>query len=175
MTLDLPPLWVPVGLAIVGLLLLFAAIYAALARRNTGRYGRLRSVDLPTRPGTHLRSERWRLSGRPDEIRERADGVWIPIEVKSRRGPRGSPPASHQAQVLAYCLLIEETTGRAPPYGVLRYSDGAEFHVVWDERARAWISSLRASMDRPYRGEATPSVGRCRGCPWRTACDRSAV
>jgi CRISPR-associated exonuclease Cas4 len=171
----LGPVPVPEVLAAIGLVLLFVGIYSALSLRRSRRYGRLRSIDLPYRPGQYLRSERWRLAGRPDEIRERSDGTWIPIELKSRTSPSGGPPASHQAQVAAYCLLIEEATGRAPPYGVLRYSDGGEFRVTWDARTRDWLWSLRSSMDRPYRGEATPSAGKCRGCTWRAWCDRRAA
>lgn len=78
---------------------------------------------------------------------------------------------SHRIQVAAYCLLIESATGRAPPYGVLRYSDGGEFRITWDAPARAELLELRAAMGRPYRGEATPSAARCSRCPWRTGCD----
>jgi CRISPR-associated exonuclease Cas4 len=161
-------------LALAGSALLYVALRSALVRQRSRRYGALRSVDLPERSGPPLRSERWRLSGRPDEIRERPDGTWIPVEHKSRRSPVGAPPPSHQAQVAAYCLLVEETTGRSPPYGVLRYADGGEFHVLWDDRARAWLWSLRQALDRPYDGRADPSPGKCRGCAWRPWCDRRA-
>jgi CRISPR-associated exonuclease Cas4 len=172
---DLSPIEVAAALGLLGLLLLAIGFGSALARRRGRRYGTLRSVDLPDRPGTALRSERWRLAGRPDELRERPDGTWVPIEIKTRSTPRSGPPPSHQAQVAAYCLLVEETTGRSPPYGVIRYSDGGEFRVVWDARARAWLWSLRQALDRPYAGAATPSPGKCVGCAWRDWCDRRAA
>ena len=31
------------------------------------------------------------------------------------------PYASHVFQLLAYCLLVESTTGQRPPYGILKY------------------------------------------------------
>jgi CRISPR-associated exonuclease Cas4 len=156
----------------VGAVLLLAAV-AVAARRS--RRGRLRSVDLPGAEGPLLRSERWRLAGRPDEIRERSDGTLIPVEVKSRAAPRSGPSPSHVAQVAAYCLLLEEQTGRPPPFGVLRYGDGQERRIPWDDATRRWVVQLRERLDQPYDGRANPGVARCRRCPYRAACDRRAA
>jgi len=125
------------------------------------------------RPAT-LRSERYRLVGRPDELRRLGDGRVVPVEFKSRSTPPRGPSPSHVVQVRAYCLLVEETTGSAPPYGILRYSDG-EFRVRWDDRARDELLRLRAEVLRPYDGRATPSRARCARCPWFGACDARAT
>jgi CRISPR-associated exonuclease Cas4 len=98
----------------------------------------------------------------------------VPVEVKSRAAPRGGPPRSHIAQVAAYCLLIEEVTGRRPPFGILRYSDGREFRVPWEDRTRRWLSSIRRELDRPYDGRANPSPGRCGRCAYREGCEQRA-
>jgi CRISPR-associated exonuclease Cas4 len=162
-------------LPFVALLLLLAgaALLARILLRGRRGPGRLHSVDLPSRPGPLLRSERWRLAGRPDEIRELPDGRWIPVEWKSRRAPRDGPPLSHRIQLWAYCLLVEETTGRAPPYGQLRYGDGVEFDLPWDQAARAELARIREEVAQRYDGRATPSPGRCRGCRYRSGCDAS--
>lgn len=165
--------WLAIGLAAAGVLLLGAAGYGAWFRSRRSSYGRIESVDLPSERAPLLRSERWRLSGRPDEIRVLPDGTRVPVEIKSRPGYRHGPPASHRAQVAAYCLLLEESTGRPPPYGILRYGDGSEYRIPWGAPARSALHSVRREMARGYDGRASPSPGKCRGCTFRGSCDRS--
>ena len=169
MTSLLPAL---VVLALVVALLFGLRALAGFA--NDRRSGRLLAVDdgvgLPLR-----RAPRYRLVGRPDELRSLPGGEVIPVEIKSRRSPRGAPPPSHRVQVEAYCLLVEEATGRAPPYGLLRYGDGGEWTVPWDRPARDEVLGALDAVRRPYRGEATPSVARCGGCGWRAGCDARAA
>ena len=159
-------------LAAVGLGLVAWAVRALSQRRRDTTLGRLVAIDAG-RPAT-LRSERFRLVGRPDALRGLDDGRWVPIEVKSRTTPPSGPSPSHVVQVRAYCLLVEETTGAAPPYGVLRYSDG-EFRVRWDARAREELLALLSELRRPYDGRATPSRAKCARCPWFSACDARAT
>jgi CRISPR-associated exonuclease Cas4 len=166
-------LWVLVALA--GGILLGAGGTALIRRREQRRAGRLLQSDLPSRPGTVLRSARFRIAGRPDELRVLPDGRWVPVELKSRSSPRRGPPASHQVQVAAYCLLVEETIGRAPPYGLLRYGDGGEFRLEWTPEVRNQLLDLRRQLDAPYDGRALPSPGRCSGCAWRRSCDQAAI
>jgi len=158
--------------AVAGVVLLAWALRALSARRTDRSRGRLVAID-PGRPTT-LRSERYRLVGRPDELRQRTDGRLVPVEVKSRSTPARGPAPSHVAQVRAYCLLVEETTGVPPPYGILRYADG-EFRIRWDASARTELLHLRAELLAPYDGRATPSPARCAACPWVGGCDARAV
>jgi CRISPR-associated exonuclease Cas4 len=155
-------------IAVAGLGLLAWGLRGLSERRYDRSRGRLVAVD-PGRPVT-LRSERYRIVGRPDELRRRSDGRLVPVEFKSRSTPSRGPPPSHIVQVRAYCLLVEETTGVAPPYGLLRYSDG-EFRVRWDEEARRELLAVRSELIRPYDGRATPSAARCARCPWYGVCD----
>jgi CRISPR-associated exonuclease Cas4 len=156
---------------LLGAALAIAAGWALLRRAHDRRHGDLIASDRPGARDVPIASEEHRIVGRPDAIRRLPDGREIPIEIKRRPTPRGGPMRSHRVQVAAYCLVIESSTGRAPPYGVLRYSDGGEFRIPWDTAARAELLSLRAAMGRPYRGEATPSEARCARCPWRPGCD----
>jgi CRISPR-associated exonuclease Cas4 len=167
--------WAAVGLLLVGALLVLAAARSLARRAREARYGSLVSVDERAGSGPLLRSDRYRLSGRPDELRRIPDGRLVPIEFKSRTTPRTGVPRSHRIQVAAYCLLVEETTGRSPPYGVVRYGDGGEARVRWDDAARAEVVALRGELDRPYDGRATPSMARCARCPWRDVCDARAA
>lgn len=171
----LPPLspTLLIGLLIVvGLGLAAWGARALSLRRAEARYGSLAAVDAG-RPAV-LRSERYRIQGRPDALRELSRGRLVPVEVKSRPSPATGPSRSHLVQVWAYCLLVEEATGRAPPFGVLRYAD-QEYRVTWDGVARRELLALRAELDRPYDGRATPSPSRCARCPWVRACDARAV
>ena len=57
------------------------------------------------------------LTGKPDYLVQ-SEGAIIPIEVKSGRPP-AAPYDSHIFQLAAYCLLVEQTYGKRPPYGIL--------------------------------------------------------
>lgn len=160
------------ALVIVGLGLAGWGVRALSARRRDNALGSLVAIDAG-RP-TVLRSYRYRMQGRPDALRQLSDGRWVPIEVKSRASPSSGPTRSHLVQVWAYCLLVEEATGRSPPLGVLRYSD-REFRVPWDAEARRELLGLRAELLEPYDGRASPSPSRCARCPWVTGCDARAV
>lgn len=167
--------------ALAAALLLVAvalAAYGAYRLRELGEdraLGRLVAVDAGPTPGPLLRAPSWGIAGRPDEVRALPDGRWVPVEWKTRAAPARGPMPSHRLQLLAYCLLCEAATGRAPPYGVLRYGDGVEFRVAWDAPARAELWAVRSAMARRYDGRATPSPGKCAGCRWRDGCDARAV
>lgn len=169
--MDLPPLngtTIALGIVLLGVVLAAWALRALSARRRDRALGSLIAADAGS--PTVLRSYRLRIQGRPDELRRMPDGRVVPVELKSRPAPAGGPPASHLVQVWAYCLLVEETTRRIPPFAVLRYSD-VEFRVPWDEAAREELLRLRAELDRPYDGRAAPSPGKCARCRWVRACD----
>jgi CRISPR-associated exonuclease Cas4 len=172
--MDLPSLnlLLALGVAVVGVAIAAAAARSLAQRHRENAPGTLVAIDAGA-PAT-LRSERYRLSGRPDVLRRLPDGRIVPIELKSRAAPPRGPPRSHLVQVAAYCLLVEESTGRAPPYGLLRYGDGEEYRVPWDASARGDLLRLRREIDQPYDGRATPTPGKCAHCGWRAVCDARA-
>jgi len=157
--------------AVVGLAIVAWALRALALRHRDAVSGTLVAADAGH--AWTLKSDRYRLIGRPDELRRQPDGRLVPVELKSRATPPRGPTPSHVAQVRAYCLLVEETTGASPPYGLLRYADG-EFRVRWDDRARDELLQVRAEMLERYDGQATPSPGRCARCPWVRVCDARA-
>jgi CRISPR-associated exonuclease Cas4 len=168
----------PVVLGAVGTALAVLALVSAWTlwrRRRDRRPGQLVALDDGRDRGATLRSPRWKLVGRPDELRRRPDGTIVPVEWKSRRAPTGDVPASHRIQLYAYCLLVEESSGRPPPFGILRYGDRAERSLPWDDRARTELFEVLDKARRPYRGEATPSPGKCRACGYRGSCDVRAA
>lgn len=161
---------VPLVVAVVGAVSVLAGAVSLARRASERRLGALVAVDAG-RPVT-LRSERYRLVGRPDELRRRRDGTLIPVELKHRAAPRRGPYPSHLIQLAAYCLLVEDTTGRTPPFGVLRYLD-REVPVPFDANLRARVLSTLAEATGPYDGRAAPGPAKCGGCPWSPSCDAS--
>ncbi len=163
---DLLP-WVLFG---VGVAAVAAGAVSIGRSRPERRLGALVSVDVG--PSRALRSERYRLVGRPDAVRRRADGASVPVELKHRACPPAGPFPSHTVQLAAYLLLLEETTGVPPPFGVLRYTD-REVIVRWDAPLRRRLFRLLAEVRAEYDGRADPSPAKCAGCAWSPGCDAS--
>ena len=131
--------------------------------------GGWRSPDKP------LFAARYRLAGKPDYLVETRAGL-IPIEVKSRPAPP-EPFPSHVLQLAAYCLLVEESDGLAPPHGLIKYADAA-FEVDYTPALRRELLALLDEMQSSFRGEVHRShqeTRRCAGCGYRPVCDQSLV
>jgi CRISPR-associated exonuclease Cas4 len=117
------------------------------------------------------------LRGRPDQI-VIIDGEFIPVEQKTGKVPK-KPHQSHRLQLLAYISLVESSTTKSPPYGVLRYGNEDIHQVYWDEHAK---EDLRGSIIEVQRlmveGGAQRNhdrEGKCRSCSRRYACSESLV
>ena len=115
-------------------------------------------------------SKKYRIRGRPDMVLK-IDEHEIPVEVKTGRVPRG-PLFSHILQLAAYCLLVEERSGR-PPYGILRYGN-TEHEIEFDDDLRDLlvkkIEEMRmlAKAGGAHRNHNRP--GKCRTCSRRDVC-----
>ena len=115
------------------------------------------------------------LTGRPDYI-VRQGRSHIPVEVKSGPSPK-EPHRSHVLQLAAYCHLVESTMGRRPPYGILKYADGA-YKLPYTRALQQDLSTILGflrkaqdlSLDRSHN-----SPNRCRACGFRSSCDQSLV
>lgn len=118
-----------------------------------------------------LISNRYGLTGRPDYIIIR-DEAHIPVELKTGRVPKG-PFFSHIMQVGAYCILVEEAYGEAPPYGIVRYGE-REFEVDYTDDLKSLvlqkIEEMRAAEKTGdvHRNHNRP--GKCRSCSRREIC-----
>jgi CRISPR-associated exonuclease Cas4 len=155
---------------VLGLVLLGVAAVPLLRLRAERAVGRLVTVEPD---GTRLlQSDRYRLRGRPDEVRRRSDGSLVPVEYKHREAPVRRAFFAHTVQVWAYCLLLEEATGRPPPFGIVRYTDRDD-RVPWNPEAKAALVDLTRRALGPYDGSAAPTVGKCRQCAWSDRCDAS--
>lgn len=117
-----------------------------------------------------------RLVGKPDYILKR-EGKIIPLEYKSGRAPRRLF-ASHENQVGAYFLLIESRYGKmaAPPFGIVRFSDGKEFQVPNTDELRGRVVREAQAMQeiqtgmRPARRDHQ-SRAKCAACEFFPVCD----
>jgi CRISPR-associated exonuclease Cas4 len=161
------------SLAVGGVALL---VWSRRAYRQTGLPpGRVIAADTSRwrRAESPLISRRWGLVGRPDYLMATADGM-IPVEVKASRRP-AAPYLSHLLQLAAYCLLVEETSGRRPPYGILHYSD-ATLAIPFDDALRQSLietmAALRRDETRPVVARSHAEAERCRRCGVRYACDQ---
>ncbi len=136
--------------------------------------GRIVYVDLDDENVEMLESVRYGLRGRPDHILEK-DGHYIPVELKTGRTPRG-PLFSHIVQLGAYGLIIEDMTGKRPPYGILKYPEKS-FEIEFTDELRDIVLKKRNELLNDLeRGEAHRNhhrPGKCRACSRRKLCPES--
>jgi CRISPR-associated exonuclease Cas4 len=116
------------------------------------------------------------LTGKPDYLIER-DGQIIPVEVKSGRTPE-APYDSHIYQLASYCLLVEKTYGKRPPYGIIHYST-RDFAIDYTQELESSLLELLAEMKRDEHKKDVPrsheQASRCARCGFRKTCDQSLV
>lgn len=133
--------------------------------------GGIRYADARDKRAPLFRSERYGLQGRPDYVVQEGRHH-IPVEVKSGDAP-AVPYDSHRMQLAAYCLLVEEATGKAPPYGVIRYDDRS-VRVPYDAALRGELLATIDEMRRHLRaGEPPPPIpfpARCAHCGYIHTC-----
>ncbi len=121
-----------------------------------------------------LFSNRYRLTGKPDYLIHQQNHI-IPVEVKSSTGLT-RPYDSHVLQLMAYCLLVEETEKKPPPFGTLHYPD-ANFRIEYTPQARAellnTLNRLRSDLSSNDVSRSHTSPERCRYCGYRHVCTQS--
>ncbi|GAB4399101.1 MAG: CRISPR-associated protein Cas4 [Anaerolineales bacterium] len=112
------------------------------------------------------------LTGKPDYLVE-SKGQVIPVEVKSGKTPP-APYDSHIYQVAAYCLLVEKTMGRRPPYGIIHYPE-RDFAVDYTHDLENALLDTLAEMRRDERKSEIPrsheSPARCARCGFAEICE----
>lgn len=117
------------------------------------------------------------LRGRPDQI-VIIDNEFIPVEQKTGKIPV-KPHDSHVLQLLAYTALVEASTGRTPPYGLLRYGEQDLHQIPWNEEAKqrlyTAIKTIQTAMAKGGAKRNHDREGKCRSCSRRYACDERLV
>jgi CRISPR-associated exonuclease Cas4 len=167
---------ITVGLALI-MLALIALIGALRLRAATG---------LPWAPVVYHDTDAWTLErplvarriglvGKPDYLIQMR-GRLIPVEVKPGRNA-AHPYESDLMQLAAYCVLIEETTGVAPPYGLLRYAERT-FRLSYTTRVREEVLTLLDEMRNALDNDCDRShddPARCWGCGFLSQCDQAII
>ena len=114
------------------------------------------------------------LTGKPDYLVEQ-NGKIIPVEVKSSRAPE-APYDSHIYQLASYCLLVEKTYHKRPPYGIIHYDD-KNFSVEYTHELEQSLLELLTEMKRDgMKKEVARSheqASRCKRCGFKSVCDQS--
>jgi CRISPR-associated exonuclease Cas4 len=170
----------------MGWLLLVALVLGGLGVWLLIRAGRLRrKTALPVGRVTYADTGAWdrcerplfssqqRLPGKPDYLVRTREGV-VPVEVKSGMAPDQPYPA-HVLQLAAYCLLVEEQEGRAPPHGIVKY-DNRSFEMDYTPALRAELLTTLDAMRHDLRARdvdrSHDEPGRCQGCGYRERCEQ---
>jgi CRISPR-associated exonuclease Cas4 len=113
------------------------------------------------------------LTGKPDYLVQH-NGQIIPVEVKSGRAPE-APYDSHIFQLASYCLLVEKTYGKRPPYGIIHYNN-RDFAVDYTEELESKLLDLLVEMRRDNHKADVPrsheQPSRCARCGYRKVCDQ---
>jgi len=116
------------------------------------------------------------LTGKPDYLVQQ-NGRIIPVEVKSGRAPQ-APYDAHIYQLAAYCLLVEKTYHKRPPYGIIHYQD-RDFAVDYTTQLESALLDILADMKRdqlkPEVDRSHEQSARCARCGFRNVCDQSLV
>ena len=163
-------------LAIAFVLALIVWVHAGRKIARSGiPEGRLLFQDADRRHELQqpLVSLRYGLTGKPDYLVETTEGL-VPVELKSRDSLRAGPYASEIAQLTAYCVLVEDTTGVTPPYGVIQYTNRSS-QMQYTRQAREEIlqviDEMRSARDAQsiHRNHTQP--GRCRACGFWSICE----
>ncbi len=145
--------------------------YSGDKKRAGVKKGELEYHDSFTRKAQLLRSDKHGLTGRPDYLLKMGDDI-IPVEVKTGRVPRG-PLFSHILQLSAYCLLVEETYGKVPPYGVIRYGTTEHELEYTPEMKKLVLDKLKEMRERVTSNNVHRNHNRaskCRYCSRRRIC-----
>lgn len=167
-------LMVALGIALIlGAIGIFVLAFV-LRQRSGLPWARVVSQDVSeartlTRP---LFSSRLGLTGKPDYVLQRGSHL-IPVEVKPNRYAQ-QPYQSDLMQLAAYLVLVEETTGMAPPYGLLRYAE-TTFRLPYTAAVRAEVLTTLSEMRDLLRATDVArdheDAARCRKCGFRDQCE----
>jgi CRISPR-associated exonuclease Cas4 len=131
--------------------------------------GKIEYIDIDD--SKVFKSKEYGLSGKPDYVMKLGDNL-IPVEEKKGRTPQG-PLFSHILQVAAYCFLIEETMGRTPPYGLLKYPEREDTIEYNDDLKQMLLEKLEDMRNIMNTGEVHRNhnrPGKCRNCSRRDVC-----
>jgi CRISPR-associated exonuclease Cas4 len=158
--------------------LLLAAVSLFLRGRHDRTLGGLPAGDLiytdnPEGDCPVLFSHRHGLKGKPDALVRTESGDLIPVERKKTRAPQRGPYAGDLIQAAAYCVVVEEEFGRAPPFMRIQYADRWFDEPYTPERKR-WVLETCARLRQMRRQDdcrrSHRIAAKCGNCGQRANC-----
>jgi CRISPR-associated exonuclease Cas4 len=170
-----------IAIAILGMVFIVALLMWARARHRIRQSGipdgrvvyqdtdRRHYVECP------LVSPSCGLTGKPDYLVEAANGL-IPVELKSRNCPRSGPHEGEVTQVTAYCVLVEDCCGAAPPHGILQFADRSwPIRYTLKDRKRLLhiLDEMREARNTRTAHRDHQHAARCRACGYRAVCNEA--
>ncbi len=166
----------PVALVLLVLGILFLWV-AARRRQESGLpAGRVIYTDTSAwgKVENPLFDSQLNITGKPDYLVKRDEGI-IPVEYKSRAAP-AEPYEGHIYQLAMYCLLVEKTAAKRPPYGIIRYSNRS-YAIDYTPQLEAALLDLLAEIRRVERKRSIDrshqDPTRCKSCGYREICDQA--
>lgn len=165
--------WIAAFLLVIGLALLWFAMR------------RMSATGLPAGKIIYCDTREWgpveeplydaelNLTGKPDYMVEQGDLI-IPVEVKSSRVSDG-PYDAHIFQLAAYCMLVERTYAKRPPYGILHYANrtyAVDYTPALENALLDLLTEIHGQGQRRDVARSHESAARCAGCGYRHICDQ---
>lgn len=157
------------------LVLAFAALVAWAYFRRRDETGGLPQghVTYQDTDGRRIRktlvSHRYGLAGRPDYVVQTPDGI-VPIEVKSRLCGPERPFPGEEAQLFAYCLLVEDVMGVQVRSGILQFANRQWTLNFGDGERRmllAILDEMRSVQSPAEVNRSHDQAGKCCRCGFR--------
>jgi CRISPR-associated exonuclease Cas4 len=122
-----------------------------------------------------LVSSRYGIKGRPDALVRAPSGAVIPVERKKAAAPR-RPYDGDVIQASAYCILVEETYGQAPPFMRIQYAD-RWFDEPYTPERKEWVlrtcERLRHARRQSDCNRSHRMKAKCRNCGQRPHCGQA--
>ena len=161
---------IPIILLLVAAVLLYVRLSHRVRRERTVlglKNEVIVSADDSTQGMPTLRSKRYGLVGRPDQLIRMAQ-MLIPVEQKptARRMQQ-----SHMLQLAAQCLLVHQVYGVRPSHGLLVLAGGKEERVEFTPALEGRLLRTMTQMRALLRADAEPGprwiAAKCRPCGYR--------
>ena len=166
---------------LVSAALILTAFYLLVRSRAQRRIGGLPDGELVYSDNVAgecpvLVSHRYGLKGKPDALVRTESGHLIPVERKKTLAPHRGPYDGDLIQAAVYCILIEEQSGRAPPFMRIQYADRC-FDEPYTPELKAWVLETCARLRQARRENnchrSHRIAAKCRNCGQRGNCSEA--
>ncbi len=165
---------------LIAALLLIAAAFILLNARHQRRLGGLPEgelvyADVDGEDCPVLVSKRYGIKGKPDALVRTASGGIVPVERKKAPATR-RPYDGDLMQAAAYCVLVEEIYGQAPPFMRIQYAD-RWFDEPYTPQRKEWVlrtcERLRQARRQSDSSRSHRIAAKCRNCGQRPNCGQA--